>query len=76
MVYQAARAVRIPIIGMGGISTAEDVIEMMMAGATAVQVGAANLVDPFACPNIIETLPTLMEKLNIRNLEEIIGVIE
>ena len=75
-VYQAARAVRIPIIGMGGISTAEDVIEMMMAGATAVQVGAANLVDPFACPNIIETLPTLMEKLNIRNLEEIIGVIE
>lgn len=76
MVYQAARAVRIPIIGMGGISTAEDVIEMMMAGATAVQVGAANLVDPFACPNIIETLPTLMEKLNIKNLEEIIGVIE
>ncbi|MCI7413737.1 dihydroorotate dehydrogenase [Hornefia butyriciproducens] len=76
MVYQAAQAVRIPIIGMGGISTAEDVIEMMMAGATAVQVGAANLVDPFACPNIIETLPTLMEKLNIRNLEEIIGVIE
>ena len=73
MVYQVFDAVKIPIIGMGGISTAEDVIEMMLAGATAVQVGAANLVEPFACKNIIEDLPRVMEKYGINNLEDIIG---
>ena len=73
MVYQVYDAVKIPIIGMGGLSSAEDVIEMMLAGATAVQVGAANLVDPFACKNIIEQLPIVMEKYNINSLEEIIG---
>ena len=73
MVYQVYDAVKIPIVGMGGVSTAEDVIEMMLAGATAVQVGAANLVDPFACKNIIDQLPTVMEKYKINSLEEIIG---
>lgn len=73
MVYQVYEAVNIPIIGMGGISTAEDVIEMMLAGATAVQVGAANLVDPFACKNIIEALPATMEKYSIERLSDIIG---
>ena len=73
MVYQVYDAVKIPIIGMGGISTAEDVIEMMLAGASAVQVGAANLVDPFACKHIIEDLPQVMEKYRINSLEEIIG---
>jgi len=73
MVYQVYDAVKIPIIGMGGISTAEDVIEMMLAGATAVQVGAANLVDPFACKNIIDNLPKVMEKYRINSLTEIIG---
>ena len=73
MVYQVYDAVNIPIIGMGGLSTAEDVIEMMLAGATAVQVGAANLIDPFACKDIIEQLPIVMEKYNINSLEEIIG---
>ena len=73
MVYQVYDAVKIPIIGMGGISTAEDVIEMMLAGATAVQVGAANLVEPFACKNIIEDLPRVMEKYGINNLSDIIG---
>ena len=73
MVYQVYDAVKIPIIGMGGLSTAEDVIEMMLAGATAVQVGAANLIDPFACKDIIEQLPGVMEKYNINSLEEIIG---
>ncbi len=73
MVYQVANAVKIPVIGMGGISTAEDVIEMMLAGATAVQVGAANLIDPSACKNIIEDLPKVMDKYNINNLSEIIG---
>ena len=73
MVYQVYDAVKIPIIGMGGISTAEDVIEMMLAGATAVQVGAANLVEPFACKNIIEDLPRVMEKYGINNLTDIIG---
>jgi len=73
MVYQVYDAVKIPIIGMGGVSTAEDVIEMMLAGATAVQVGAANLVEPFACKNIIEDLPKVMEKYKINSLEEIIG---
>ncbi len=73
MVYQVYDAVKIPIIGMGGISTAEDVIEMMLAGATAVQVGAANLVEPYACKNIIEELPRVMEKYKINSLSEIIG---
>ncbi len=73
MVYQVYEAVKIPIIGMGGITTAEDVIEMMLAGATAVQVGAANLIEPFACKNIIEELPRVMEKYKINSLKEIIG---
>lgn len=73
MVYQVYDAVKIPIIGMGGVSTAEDVIEMMLAGATAVEVGAANLVEPFACKNIIEDLPRVMEKYGINNLKDIIG---
>ena len=76
MVYQVAHAVKIPVIGMGGISTAEDVIEMMMAGATAVQVGAANLTDPYACKRIIEDLPRVMGELGIQRLEDIIGIIE
>jgi len=76
MVYQVHKAVKIPVIGMGGISTAEDVIEMMMAGACAVEVGAANLVDPFACVNIIEALPAVMKKYGIENLSEIIGIVK
>ena len=72
-VWQVYEAVKIPIVGMGGISTAEDVIEMMLAGATAVQVGAANLVDPYASKKIIEDLPSVMEKYKITNLSEIIG---
>ncbi|MBR2718903.1 MAG: dihydroorotate dehydrogenase [Clostridia bacterium] len=71
MVYQVTGAVKIPVIGMGGISTARDVIEMMMAGAKAVQVGAANLVDPYACKTIIEQLPIEMEKLGIEKLSDI-----
>ena len=73
MVYQVYDAVKIPIVGGGGVSTAEDVIEMMLAGATAVEVGAANLVDPFACKTIIEDLPCIMEKYRIENLKDIIG---
>ena len=73
MVYQVYDAVKIPIIGMGGVSTAKDVIELMMAGATAVQVGAANLVDPFACKTIIEELPNELSKLNVKDINEIIG---
>ena len=73
MVYQVFEAVQIPIIGMGGISTAEDVIEMMLAGASAVQVGAANLVDPCACKTIIENLPAVMQKYGIDSLQDIIG---
>lgn len=76
MVYQVASAVKVPVIGMGGVTTAEDVIEMMMAGATAVQVGAANLIDPFACKNIIEQLPSVMEKYKIDKIEDIIGVVK
>ena len=72
-VWQVYNAVKIPIVGMGGVTTAEDVIEIMMAGATAVQVGAANLVDPFACKKIVEELPAAMEKYRISSLEEIIG---
>lgn len=73
MVYQVYDAVKIPIIGMGGVSCAEDVIEMMLAGATAVQVGAANLVDPFVCRDIINNLPRVMDKYGINNLTDIIG---
>ncbi len=72
MVYQVAHAVNIPVIGMGGVASAEDVIEMMLAGATAVQVGAQNLVDPYACKKIIEDLPSVMQKYGISSLEEII----
>ena len=73
MVYQVAKAVKIPVIGMGGVSTAEDVVEMMLAGATAVGVGAANLVNPFACKQIIEDLPKVMQKYKIQSLSNIIG---
>ena len=73
MVYQVAKAVSVPVIGMGGVSSADDVIEMMLAGAAAVEVGAANLVDPFACKNIIDALPQMMEKYGIKNLKDIIG---
>ena len=73
MVYQVANAVKIPVVGMGGVTTAEDVIEMMLAGATAVEVGAANLVNPFVCRDIIEKLPEVMDKYRINTLSEIIG---
>ena len=73
MVYQVAQAVKIPVIGMGGVSSAEDVIEMMLAGASAVEVGAANLINPYACRDIINDLPKVMDKYNINTLEEIIG---
>ena len=73
MVYQVAHAVNIPVIGMGGVSSAEDVIEMMLAGATAVEVGAANLVNPYICRDIIRDLPRVMEKYKIENLKDIIG---
>lgn len=73
MVYQVYEAVNIPIIGVGGIETAEDVIEMMLAGATAIQVGAANLKNPYACKEIIEALPQVMNKYDIDNLQSIIG---
>lgn len=73
MVYQVAHAVKIPVIGMGGVQSAEDVLEMMLAGATAVEVGAASLVDPWACKKIIEDLPRVMENYRIENLSDIIG---
>ncbi|MGI6578545.1 MAG: dihydroorotate dehydrogenase [Eubacteriales bacterium] len=73
MVYQVANAVSIPVVGMGGVASAEDVIEMMLAGATAVQVGSANLIDPFVCRDIIDELPVVMEKYKIDKLEDIIG---
>ena len=74
MVYQVSHAVNIPVVGMGGVSSAEDVIEMLLAGATAVQVGAANLVNPYACKEIIEALPERMAKYKIEKLSDIIGV--
>ena len=74
MVYEVYEATNLPIIGIGGISSAEDVIEMMMAGATAVQIGAANLINPMACKEIIEELPQVMEKIGINSLDEIIGI--
>ena len=73
MVYQVYEAVKIPIIGMGGVTTAQDVIEMMLAGATGVQIGAANLVDPYVCRDIINELPSVMQKYNINSLKDIIG---
>jgi len=73
MVYQVSKAVKIPVVGMGGVSSAKDVIEMMMAGATAVEVGAANLVDPFASKKIIEDLPAVMAEYRIESLSDIIG---
>ena len=73
MVYQCAKAVKIPIVGMGGVSNAEDVLEMMFAGATAVEVGAQNLVDPYACRDIIADLPRTMEKYRVEKLSDIIG---
>ena len=73
MVYQVANAVNIPVVGMGGVSSAEDVIELMLAGATAVEVGAANLIDPYACRDIINDLPRVMDKYGINNLSDIIG---
>ena len=76
MVYQVAHAVKIPVIGCGGVSSAEDVVEMMMAGATAVQVGAENLRNPYACKEIIEELPFVMERLGIEKLTDIVGIIE
>ena len=76
MVYQVAHAVSIPVVGMGGVSTAEDVIEMMLAGATAVEVGAANLVDPYVCRDIIRHLPAVMDRYGIENLSDIIGGVQ
>lgn len=73
MVYQVANAVKIPVVGMGGVSSAEDVLEMMLAGATAVEVGAANLVNPFACRDIINDLPNAMAKYGIDNLTDCVG---
>ena len=73
MVYQVSKAVSIPVVGMGGVSSADDVIEMMLAGATAVEVGAANLVDPYACRDIVNNLPAVMDKYGIDNLNDIIG---
>ena len=73
MVYQVSRAVSVPVIGVGGVSSAEDVLEMMLAGATAVEVGAANLVRPTACRDIIEALPAVMARYGVESLKEIIG---
>lgn len=76
MVYQVSNAVNIPVVGMGGVSSAEDVIEMMMAGATAVEIGAANLINPFACRDIINELPQVLDKYKINEIKDIIGVVE
>lgn len=73
MVYKVYEAVKIPIIGCGGVESAEDVIEMMLAGATAVEVGTANLIDPYRSKTIVEDLPGVMKKYKIQNLKEIIG---
>lgn len=73
MVYQVASAVKIPVIGVGGVSSAENVIEMMMAGASAVEVGAVNLVNPFVCRDIVGALPSVMDKYHINNITDIIG---
>ena len=76
MVYQVAKACRIPVMGCGGVASAQDVVEMMMAGATAVQVGAANLIDPYACKKIIEELPKVCEDLGIEKISDIIGMVD
>ena len=76
MVYQVSKACSVPVIGCGGVSSARDVIEMMMAGATAVEVGTANLRNPYACKEIVETLPVEMERLGIEKLSDIIGIVE
>ena len=76
MVYQVSKACRIPVMGCGGVQSARDVVEMMMAGATAVQVGAANLVNPYASKEIVEALPAEMERLGIERLSDIIGCVE
>ena len=76
MVYQVANAVNIPVVGMGGITCADDVIEMMMAGATAVEIGAANLINPYACRDIINDLPNALDRYKINNIADIIGVIK
>lgn len=76
MVYQVSKACSVPVMGCGGVSSAKDVIEMMMAGATAVQVGAANLVNPYACKEIIEALPKVCEELGIEKISDIIGVVD
>ena len=73
MVWQVCRAVSVPVVGMGGVSSAEDVLEMMMAGASAVEIGAANLTDPCACRKIIEDLPVAMDRYGIQTLEELKG---
>lgn len=75
MVYKTSKAVKIPVVGMGGVSSAEDVIEMMLAGATAVEIGAANLLNPYACKEIIEDLPKIMEKYGVKSLKEIRGTL-
>lgn len=76
MVYQVSKAVKIPVIGIGGISSVDDVIEMMMAGASAVQIGAQNLVNPYVCKEIIESLPTRLEELGFKDIKEIIGLVK
>ncbi len=76
MVWQTARAVGIPVVGMGGVSSAEDVIEMMLAGASAVEIGAANLTDPWICRDVVEALPGVMDRLGIENLKDIIGGVQ
>ena len=73
MVWQVSHAVKIPVIGLGGVSSAEDVVEMLLAGAAAVQVGAANLRDPFACPKIIKALPEVLDRMGAKNIRELIG---
>jgi dihydroorotate dehydrogenase (NAD+) catalytic subunit len=73
MVWQVSRAVRIPVVGLGGVSSAEDVLEMLLAGASAVQIGAANLRDPFVCPRILDALPGVMDRFGIQTLTDIIG---
>ena len=76
MVYQVSHSVNIPVVGMGGVTTAEDVIEMMMAGATAVEIGAANLANPYVCRDIIKELPGVLDKYRINDIKDIIGVVE
>lgn len=76
MVYQVSHSVNIPVVGMGGVTTAEDVIEMMMAGATSVEIGAANLVNPYVCRDIIKELPGVLDKYRINDIKDIIGVVE